>query len=109
MVNIDDYQKFTETTWINGETIEIDINHALAGLSSEAGEVAGCYQKFYRGDYDEEELRDRLHKEFGGLLYYIARLSALEGFNLSDIINTNRDILLSRKKRGVIKGDGDNR
>lgn len=106
---LDLYQEFTPNTWIQNDDYNADLNHATSGLFAEAGEVAGAYQKFYRGDYDEEELKSRLEKEIGGLMYYLSMVCNIEGLRLSSIVLKNRDILLDRKNRGVIKGDGDDR
>lgn len=108
-MSLDQYQDFCPETFIKGETFEIDLAHITNGLYAETGEVAAAYQKFYRGDYDEEELKKRLSKEIGGLMYHIAMLCNLEGFKLSNIIAENAEILCGRKERGVIQGDGDER
>lgn len=108
-MQVSDYQKFVPTTFIHGPTDETDINHVTHGLFAEAGEVAGAYQKFYRGDYDEDELLNRVAKELGGLMYYAAMLCNLEGLELEDILELNADILIDRQKRNALMGDGDNR
>lgn len=108
-MNLDTYQTFCPETFVSGATFEIDMAHITNGLFAEAGEVAGAYQKFYRGDYDEEELRNRVGKELGGLMYYVAMLCNIEGLKLSDILFANTMILRDRQQRGVIQGDGDER
>jgi NTP pyrophosphatase (non-canonical NTP hydrolase) len=107
----DEYQRFTPTTFMyNPENnMEIDLHHCAFGVLAEAGEVAAVYQKFYRGDFDEEELLLRLQKELGGLMYYTAMLCNIENLSLAEIMESNKKILESRKERGVIQGDGDNR
>ena len=106
---IDEYQDFCPTTWIKSEDFATEINHATNGLFAEAGEVAGAYQKFYRGDYSEDELHNRLKKELGGLMYYICMVCNIEDIRLTDVLIQNRDILIDRNNRNVIRGDGDNR
>lgn len=41
--------------------------------------------------------------------WYFARGSLKMGFKLSAVFATNLKKLLDRKKRGVLKGEGDNR
>lgn len=101
-MDIDLYQEFTKT--INVKPTE---SHITNGLFAEAGEVAGVYQKYHRGDYDEAELIRRLKKELGGLMWYISELCNYEGLNLSEILTMNRDELIDRQNRGVLQGDGD--
>lgn len=103
-MNIDDYQDFTVTT-----NLAPTIDHILAGLSAEAGEVAGCYQKYYRGDYTKTVRKERARKEIGGLMWYISELCNHEGFSLSNILDENVEILKSRQQRKVLMGDGDDR
>lgn len=106
---IDLYQEFTPTTWVHNEDFNAELGHATNGLFSEAGEIAAAYQKFYRGDYGEEELKKRLRGEIGGLLYYLSQLCNIEGLRLSSILIENRDILIDRQNRNMIQGDGDYR
>lgn len=108
---IEEYQKFTPETFMYNpeQNMDIDLQHCAFGLLAEAGEIAGAYQKFYRGDYDEQELFERIGKEIGGLMYYTAMLCNIEGLSLSKILEDNMQILRDRKERNVIQGDGDNR
>jgi len=77
------------------------------GLSSEAGEVAGKYKKVIRGDkaLDAAAMAD----EVADCLWYIDRLAVHLGYSLEELMQMNMDKLNSRKERGVIKGDGDER
>lgn len=79
------------------------------GLLSEAGEVAGVFQKMTRGDYDAPEAMARLHKELGDVLWYVAGVAADNNWTLEDIANTNIEKLESRRLRKALLGDGDNR
>lgn len=106
---LDLYQGFTPTTFISSGDHNQDMAHIQNGVQAEAGEIAGAYQKFYRGDYDEEELHKRLEGEVGGLFYYLSQLANMEGIRLSTVLLKNRDALIDRQNRGVLQGDGDNR
>ena len=81
------------------------------GLVGEAGEIAEKIKKALRdnkGEIDEERL-ENLKKELGDVLWYVAQLSTELGLSLDEVANTNIEKLQSRKKRGVISGDGDDR
>ncbi len=56
-------------------------------------------------DLDSVELR----KEAGDILWQLSGLCRVMGWNLEDVAQQNLDKLASRKKRGVIDGNGDNR
>ena len=52
---------------------------------------------------------EELMKEAGDILWQLAGLCTTMGWTLEEIAQRNLDKLSSRKKRGVIDGDGDNR
>jgi NTP pyrophosphatase (non-canonical NTP hydrolase) len=81
----------------------------VLGLLSEAGEVAGVFQKLVRGDYAVEEAGNRLSKELGDVLWYIAGIARDNGWELSSIAEDNLNKLESRRLRNLLQGDGDNR
>lgn len=71
--------------------------HAVFGLTSEAGEVAGLFQKRYQGhELDEEHLM----KEIGDCLWMIAELCTAYGFSLEDVMQLNIDKLRARYPDG---------
>lgn len=52
---------------------------------------------------------DELQKEAGDILWQLSGLCYVMGWDLEDIAQLNLDKLASRKERGKIDGDGDNR
>ena len=56
-----------------------------------------------------EERKAALIKELGDVLWYLAILSRDLGVDLETVAKNNIAKLTSRKERGQIKGDGDNR
>lgn len=87
------------------------IIYPTLGLVGEAGEVADKVKKVLRdnnGDFTEA-IKQELIKELGDVLWYIAALANDLGSNLEEVANTNLDKLHSRRDRGVIHGEGDNR
>jgi len=103
-MDIDLYQEFTKTTNLAPGPF-----HAITGLAAEAGEVASCYQKWTRGDFNTEERRKRLVKELGGLMWYISELCNAEDISLTEVLIKNRDQLIDRQNRDMLRGDGDDR
>jgi len=81
------------------------------GLAGEAGEVAEHAKKAIRDDAGEvsEERRAAMAKELGDVLWYVAQLASELGLDLDDIAQANLDKLLSRQRRGVLSGSGDER
>lgn len=73
------------------------LNHAIFGLTSEAGEVSGILQKVYQGyDADPEHLK----KELGDCLWMIAEACTALGFDLDDVAKTNIEKLGKRYPNG---------
>ena len=106
----DEYQVKAART-INLDLSNTDIElHALFGMASEMGEVHSIYQKYYQGhDRDKEHVR----KELGDLLWFIAELCTINGWQLSDVMATNIYKLESRypngfePKRSLHREEGD--
>lgn len=57
----------------------------------------------------ETILHPELMAEAGDILWQLAGLCAVMGWELEDVAQYNLDKLQSRKERGVIDGNGDNR
>lgn len=50
-----------------------------------------------------------MRRECGDIAWQLAGLCHVMGWNLEEVCRENLDKLASRKERGVISGDGDNR
>ena len=87
------------------------IVYPALGLCGEAGEVAEKVKKVLR-DNDgvfTDEIKLEIAKELGDVLWYISALSNDIGYSLEQVALMNNQKLISRKERGVISGEGDNR
>lgn len=82
---------------------------AVLGMLSEAGEVAGVFNRLIRGDFSADVAATRLHAELGDVLWNIAAIANDNGWTLEGIMDANIEKLESRKLRNVILGTGDNR
>ncbi len=81
------------------------------GLAGEAGEVAEHAKKSIRDDAGTitDERRAAMAKELGDVLWYVSQLASELGLDLEEIAQANLDKLLSRQRRGVLSGSGDER
>lgn len=57
----------------------------------------------------DDELEEAMKLEAGDVLWQLAGLCSTMGWDLEEIARMNLDKLASRKQRGVIDGNGDNR
>ena len=127
----DRYQEFTRSTAVypgRGVACFDSATYCTLGLTGEAGEVAEKMKKRFRlggpeaflpgsvviyektGETETyEQFVEAVKKELGDVLWYVAGLSAELGLKLSDVAGGNIEKLSSRKKRGVLKGKGDDR
>jgi NTP pyrophosphatase (non-canonical NTP hydrolase) len=110
-MNFKDYQKKAIGTAVYPKKYKV-IYPAL-GLGDESGEVLGKIKKWLRGDDGKEKLtterKEAIADEMGDVLWYLSALSCDLGISLDDIAKNNLKKLKSRKKRGLIKGNGDKR
>ena len=76
------------------------------GLCGESGEVAEKVKKQVRdGVFNRHEVA----KELGDVLWYLTNVCNDIGYSLDEIAVLNINKLNSRKERGVISGNGDDR
>lgn len=105
---------FTDYQAISGDTAIYPGKGTLFGLMytglglGETGEVQGKIKKLYR-DGDSPDKREAIKAELGDVLWYLAQTATELGFDLGEIALGNIDKLKSRKERGVLGGNGDNR
>lgn len=81
------------------------------GLAGETGEVMEKIKKLIR-DKDgiiDDEFKKEIAKELGDILWYLAQLSTEFGISFQDVADGNIEKLFSRKNRGMLHGNGDNR
>ncbi len=110
-MNFSDYQKKSRETAMYRDKDNNYIYPTL-GLVGESGEDAEKIKKVYRGDNGgvmTEQVKQELAKELGDVLWYLTQLATELGLSLDEIAEKNLDKLYSRKDRGVLSGDGDNR
>ena len=88
--------------------------YMLFGLMAEVGEIADKIAKWRRKgvcrlDMDHLVFKSELMKEVGDCAWFIAGIADCFGFTLEEVMQQNLDKLASRRERGVIDGNGDNR
>ncbi len=105
-----DYQRLSRTTAMYPRLGENYVYPAL-GLAGETGEVCEKLKKLQRDHNDvlTDEYREKIKSEIADALWYISQLCTELGIDFEDAAKSNLEKLFSRKERGVIKGEGDNR
>jgi len=89
----------------------LELLETSAHVAKHTGAVANQVKKIVRDDGGviTPERKAAILKELGDVLWYVADLATELGADLSTIAFANLDKLYSRKDRGTIEGDGDNR
>lgn len=108
------YQTATVQTAIypeNGTGSELALAYTALGASNEAGEVAGKVKKILRDGWGDRPMEKKIQilDEVGDVLWYLSQVCNELGMDLSEAADRNLKKLNSRKERGVIQGNGDNR
>lgn len=81
------------------------------GLVGESGEFAEKLKKIYRdkdGKLSAEDKQEMI-KELGDVLWYLSAVLYYLDTPFDDLAAANLEKVLSRKTRGALHGDGDNR
>jgi NTP pyrophosphatase (non-canonical NTP hydrolase) len=109
-MDFDEYQKRAKKTAIYPRQGK-NIYYPALGLAGEAGEVSNKVGKIMRDDKDKISFnkKEEIKKEIGDVLWFAAQLATELDSSLSDNAKENLKKLKSRKKRGKLRGDGDNR
>ena len=93
--------QFNEYQKLAGETdLEHPLNYYFLGLTEEAGEVAGLRKRFLRDEGNIDY--DKMTKELGDVMWYVARLAHRYNLTLEYVASTNISKLQDRKQRNVI-------
>ncbi len=108
-MTFNDYQNEAVKTAVYPDHLEI--LYPALGLAGECGEVCEKVKKVFRDKEGvvSEETKTELAKELGDVLWYIANLATDLELTMDVIAETNITKLKSRRERGVIHGNGDNR
>jgi NTP pyrophosphatase (non-canonical NTP hydrolase) len=100
-MNFDEYQRLAHrTSSFHGDDLGSSANLTMAalGLTGEAGEAADIVKKtvFHGHPLD----RDKLAKEVGDVLWYVAEMASALGMPLSEIAAANLEKLRRRYPEG---------
>ena len=108
-MTFEEYQKEAQKTALYPEAYRL-VYPAL-GLAGEAGELANKGKKALRdhGGRLSEEAREAILAELGDVLWYVAQVATDLGESLEAVAQANLAKLRSRKERGRLGGDGDDR
>lgn len=85
-----------------------NVHYAMLGLAGEVGELLSIFAKEIR-DGVLPENSEKIKKELGDVLWFVAAIASDSGYTLQTIADSNIEKLRSRRDRGVLQGSGDNR
>jgi len=109
-MDLSEYQSRSRATAVYPGAGE-NLLYPTLGLCGEAGEVAEKIKKMIRDDDGvlTDERRAALAKELGDVLWYLAQIATEAGLELDAIAAANIEKLVSRRRRNVLQGSGDDR
>ena len=93
-MEINNYQKEAARTCANIDGAIMDDLHMILGMQTEAAEIADVYKECiaYKKPLDFVNIKE----EVGDLMWYIANMCNMNGWDLRDIMQTNIDKLKAR-------------
>lgn len=108
-MELNEYQKLALSTAIYPN--DGKISYLALALCGEAGEVADKVKKVIRDKKGQFYMPDitAIAMELGDVLWYVANLAKVLGYDLSDIATLNIEKINDRIERGTLHGIGDNR
>ncbi len=109
-MDLSEYQTRSRATAVYPDAGD-NLLYPTLGLCGEAGEVAEKVKKMVRDDAGvlTDERRAALAKELGDVLWYLAQLATEAELDLDVIATANIEKLMSRQRRNVLQGSGDDR
>jgi NTP pyrophosphatase (non-canonical NTP hydrolase) len=117
-MNLIEYKKFVDSTALKTNEIPegshtnmVELLYCATKFGGEAGEVGEHIAKALRdndGVFTPGRI-EKVQKELGDALWYWIRICSLLYLDPNLIIGKNIEKLTSRKERGTLHGDGDDR
>jgi len=109
-MNFEEYQKISRKTVIYPDAGN-NFVYPVLGLTGEAGEVAEKIKRILRDEKGiaSEERKQDIAKELGDVLWYLSQIATELDLSLDEIASSNIEKLSSRKERGKLSGDKENR
>lgn len=102
-MNADTFQAAVLRTAQNADVPGWTMINAALGVAGESGEYADLIKKYVFHGHELD--LDKCKKELGDILYYVAWAAAEHGFDLSDVMQTNIEKLLTRYPNGFNTAD----
>ena len=86
-MNINDYQQKAARTCVKIDGAILDDLHMVLGMQTEAAEIADVYKKTiaYKKPLDFVNIKE----EIGDIMWYIANLCNMNGWDLREILDVN--------------------
>lgn len=108
-MDLNQYQKQAVKTAVYKP--ELRVMYPTIGLAGEVGEVSELIKKSLRDEGGEisDERRQKLKKELGDVLWYVAVLAHDLHLDLDDIAQANNEKLKIRSENNLINGSGSDR
>lgn len=113
-MDFNEYQRLAATTDVGTaaqDCLEPGFLYYVMGIAGEAGEISEKFKKLFRDKKGivDEDFKNIVIKEMGDVQWYMARLCSQFDIPFETVFTTNIEKLASRKKRGKLHGDGDER
>jgi len=113
-MNFNEYQRECRKTDVGTaaqDCLEPGWLYYVLGIAGESGEIMEKIKKLFRDKKGiiDKDFKEDITKEMGDVQWYMARLCDWFDIEFEDVFVKNVEKLQSRKVRGKLHGDGDDR
>jgi len=103
------FKQYQDKAWSFALPSAQNPRYVSAGLIGEIGEYYSLEAKYVRDGGNPEEIEQKMKKELGDILWFIAAKASINNWDLNEIAEGNLKKLQARKEFGTIQGSGDER
>ena len=102
-MNLKEYQELCKLTAKKFDNQESELSSWGLGVAGEAGDIASCIKKLLF--HKNEAIKDGIKENVGDVIWYVAMICNVLGWNLDEILEENIKKLKERYPQGFTEKD----
>ena len=102
-MDLNEYQKLCKLTAKKFDDQKMELSSWGLGVAGEAGDIASCIKKLLF--HKNEAIKDGIKENIGDVMWYVAMICNVLGWNLNEILEENIRKLKKRYPQGFTEKD----